>query len=198
MNRLAVAAVPLLLVLATGCARENETDTVTAPEMPTIDMPSAPAMAAVTLPEFVTKVAMTDMFEIEAAKIAQQKARGAAVKTFARQMVADHTATTTQLKSLLSAETAPPPVPTALDQDHLDRLAKLRAASASDFDTLYLDQQTEAHENALNLLRSYAQNGDNARIRAFAAETAPKVERHLEMARTMDRTGADDTAKSKS
>ena len=155
-----------------------------------------PKVGSVALPEFVTKMAMTDMFEIEASKIAQQRASSSAIKTFARQMVTDHTATTSALKGILAAESGAPTPPAALDQEHLDRLARLRAASGSEFDAMYLDQQTEVHENALNLLQNYAQNGENAQVKAFAAQTAPKVAQHLEMVRGIDRQGADDVKKS--
>jgi predicted outer membrane protein len=40
--------------------------------------------------DFVKEVAISDMFEIEASKLAQQKGN-AAEKTFASQMVTDHT-----------------------------------------------------------------------------------------------------------
>jgi putative membrane protein len=198
--KVAALAVPLLLI-ASGCG-QNASDSSTTATAPT-DIPSAttpaadmPAVGTVALPEFVTKVAMTDMFEIEAAKLAQQRATSAAVKSFARQMTTDHTATSTKLKGILAADAAAPALPTALDQEHLDKLAKLRTASANEFDDMYIDQQTEAHENALNLLRNYAQNGENAQVKAFAAETAPKVAQHLETVRTLDRVGADDVKKS--
>ena len=42
--------------------------------------------------DFVKEVAISDMFEIEASKLAQQKGN-AAEKTFALQMVTDHTKT---------------------------------------------------------------------------------------------------------
>ncbi len=50
--------------------------------------------------DFVKEVAMSDMTEIEAAKIAQQKGN-ADEKKFAEMMVADHTKTSTELKSMV-------------------------------------------------------------------------------------------------
>ena len=51
--------------------------------------------------DFVKEVAISDMFEIESSKLAQQKANAAPVKTFAGQMVTDHTKTSTELKGLV-------------------------------------------------------------------------------------------------
>src|SRR3954469_18391726 len=49
--------------------------------------------------DFVKEVAVSDMFEIESSKLAQQKASAAPVKTFAGQMVTDHTKTSAELRS---------------------------------------------------------------------------------------------------
>jgi predicted outer membrane protein len=49
-------------------------------------------------PDFVKQVAISDLFEIESNKLGQQKGN-AAQKTFAGQMVTDHTKTSTELKS---------------------------------------------------------------------------------------------------
>jgi putative membrane protein len=54
----------------------------------------------------------------------------------------------------------------------------LTGASAKGFDDRYLDQQTMAHHEALLAFNGYAKGGDNADLKAFAAETAPKLEHH--------------------
>ncbi|MCP1838128.1 putative outer membrane protein [Bradyrhizobium sp. USDA 4524] len=51
--------------------------------------------------DFVKQVAISDMFEIESSKLAQQKGN-AAEKTFASQMVTDHTKTSIELKGLVA------------------------------------------------------------------------------------------------
>ena len=50
--------------------------------------------------DFIKEAAMSDMTEIEAAKIAQQKGN-ADEKKFAEMMVTDHTKTSTELKSMV-------------------------------------------------------------------------------------------------
>src|SRR5437762_12549359 len=64
--------------------------------------------------DFVKEVALSDMFEIEASKLAQQKGN-AAEKTFASQMVTDHTRTSTELKGLVSSGKLKAELPTALE-----------------------------------------------------------------------------------
>jgi putative membrane protein len=54
--------------------------------------------------DFIKQAATIDMLEIEAARIAQQKKGRPAEKTFAEQMIADHTKTSTELKDLVPAD----------------------------------------------------------------------------------------------
>src|SRR6201985_3404091 len=53
--------------------------------------------------DFIKEAAMSDMLEIEAAKVAQQKG-DADDKKFADMMITDHTKTSTELKSLTPAD----------------------------------------------------------------------------------------------
>jgi putative membrane protein len=53
--------------------------------------------------DFIKEAAMSDMLEIEAAKIAQQKGN-ADEKKFAEQMITDHTKTSSELKGMVPTE----------------------------------------------------------------------------------------------
>jgi putative membrane protein len=57
---------------------------------------------APTTADFVKEVAISDMFEIQSNALAKDKGN-AAQKTFAAQMVTDHTKTLTELKGLVSS-----------------------------------------------------------------------------------------------
>src|SRR3984957_3877061 len=67
-----------------------------------------------TTPDFVKEVATSDMFEIQSSTLAQDKGNAAA-KSFAGQMIADHTKTSTELKQLVSSGKVQADVPTVLD-----------------------------------------------------------------------------------
>ena len=75
--------------------------------------------------DFVKEVAISDMFEIDSSKLAQDKGN-APEKSFAAQMVADHTKTSTELKGLVSSGKVKADVPTALDSSHQSKLDKLK------------------------------------------------------------------------
>ncbi|MFZ2029667.1 MAG: DUF4142 domain-containing protein [Vitreimonas sp.] len=187
---LAVAGVGALALAACGQSTTPATTTDTPSTVSDTSAPP-PAAAPVTAADFVTKVAMSDMYEIQASQLANRRAGNAQIRTFAQTMVHDHTATSTQLRGIVRGH-ADLPLPTALDQAHQDMLRDLTNASAAEFDQKYIDQQTHAHEDAEHLLTDYAQGGDNPDLRSFATETAPKVQHHLDMVRALDHSGADE------
>jgi putative membrane protein len=132
---------------------------------------------------FVDNAGQGNMYEIEAAKIAEQKSKSADVKAFAKMMVADHTALQAEMAPLIAK--AGKTAPTDLDQRRKGFLDNLKAADAKDFDKTYIDQQVAAHDETLTLMKGYADNGDDAGLKAAAAKTAPKVQAHLDKAKAI-------------
>lgn len=177
-------------------ATEAATETTTAVENTTAAAADAmtPAADANTATGYAMNAALSDMFEIESSRVAAEKAKSQAVKEYAQMMIKEHTATTAQLKSTLQQAGIAMTPPTALDQRRQEMITELRNASADNFDTLYLDQQTAAHQEALDLHRGFAENGDNAQLKQLAGTVAPKVQQHLDMAKRLDTQGADDAA----
>lgn len=153
------------------------------------------AAAPLSADAFVKDAAISGMYEIEASKLALSRAKSPDVKKAAEMIIADHTAANEKLKALVASGKAPGPLPTAPDERRKGMLDNLRGASANDFDDRYLDQQTMAHHEALLAFNAYKTAGDNADLKAFAAETAPKLEAHAQMVTKLDRsTNADDEA----
>ena len=136
--------------------------------------------------DFVKEVAISDMFEIEASKLAQQKGN-AAEKTFASQMVTDHTKTSTELKGLVSGGKVKAELPTALDSSHQSKLDKLKAASGEEFSSDFNSMQVSAHKDAVSLFERYAKGGDNADLKDWAGKALPVLKHHLEMAQDLDK-----------
>jgi putative membrane protein len=138
---------------------------------------------------FVKKATVSDTYEIAAGRIAETKATSADVKTFANRMITDHTKSSDQLKSILSKKghtPAPPPI----DPAHKAMLNKLRNAGAQDFDSLYAQQQIQAHQEAVMLYTSEQQSGTDPDIKNFAVQTLPVIQQHLSMAQQLPKGGA--------
>ncbi|TCZ55247.1 DUF4142 domain-containing protein [Roseicella aquatilis] len=170
----------------------------------------------VTAQEFMRLAAMSDRYETASSRIAEEKAQHAEVKAFARQMVQDHEKTTQELQTLLqqipgagTAATTPLPVGReaqgtaesgritnaqggpqheGLDQQHTALLQQLQQVSGTEFDRLYARQQVMMHQQAVDMFRNYSQSGDNAQLKQWAAQTLPTLQKHLEMARTLQQT----------
>jgi len=83
--------------------------------------------------DFVTEAAQSDMLEIATSKLALTKADNDKSKQFADRMIKDHTATSDELKSIVTGKTTVN-LPASMDkthQDKLDRLTKLERTSPS-------------------------------------------------------------------
>lgn len=136
--------------------------------------------------EFADRAAKSDAFEIAAAKLAQTNGGSENVKAFAKDMTKAHTDSTAKIKAA-AKEAMPAIMPqAALTSDQSDMLADLGKLKGTDFDRKYMSGQVEAHENALALMEDYSKNGDVASLKAAAAEIAPVVKQHLDMARALN------------
>ncbi len=135
--------------------------------------------------DFVKEAAMSDMLEIEAAKIAQQKGN-ADEKKFAGQMITDHTKTSTELKGMVSGDLKAA-LPSSLNDASQKKLGKLRDAKPEDFAGEYDPMQVSAHKDAVSLFERYAKGGDDAKLKDWAGKTLPALQHHLEMAQALDK-----------
>jgi putative membrane protein len=145
------------------------------------------AAASPTTAEFVQQVAMSDMFEIQSSQLAEQKVSDAQTKAFARDMVADHTKTSQQLKGMMQNGTVKQTPPKSLDAAHQQKLDQLKKLSGQDFARQYHAQQVAAHQDAVELFQRYAKGGDNAALKDWAAKTLPALQHHLDMAQSLDK-----------
>src|SRR3954454_6173785 len=140
-----------------------------------------------TTADFVKEVAISDMFEIQSNKLAQEKGN-ASEKTFASQMVTDHTKTSTELKGLVSSGKVKTELPASLDSSHQSKLDKLKAESGKDFSSDFDSMQVTAHKDAVSLFERYANGGDDPELKSWAGKTLPTLKHHLEMAQNLDKS----------
>ena len=143
------------------------------------------ACGAPSTPDFVQKAAMSDIYEIEAGKIASQKAQSDTVKNFGQMMVDAHSKTTEELKGLVQSENIKVDLPTKLDSKHQGLIDDLSSASNVAFDKTYAQQQIAGHKDAEDLFEKYAKRGDNAALKQFAQKTLPVIQQHLAEAKKL-------------
>jgi putative membrane protein len=143
---------------------------------------SLAACGAPSTPDFAKTAATSDMYEVEAGKIASEKGQSAAVKQFGQMMVEAHSTTSEELKAIVAAEKINVQLPTALDAKHQKLIDALNNAKPADFDKTYAEQQEAAHEDAEDLFENYADDGDNAALKRFAAKVLPVIKQHKQEA----------------
>jgi putative membrane protein len=136
-----------------------------------------------TTADFVKEAAMSDMTEIAAAKLGQERGN-AQEKTFAGQMIADHTKTSDELKSIAPAD-AKTAIPANLDSSSQSKIDKLKDAKPSDFSSDFDSMQVSAHKDAVSLFERYAKGGDDPKLKDWAGKTLPTLQHHLEMAQNL-------------
>ncbi|MFZ5729586.1 DUF4142 domain-containing protein, partial [Phenylobacterium sp.] len=194
---IAGAAVAALSLAACGqAADDNATapaESVTPDANPAATLPT-PADEA-SAPDFVRLAAESDMFEIQSSQMAVERAQNAEVKEFAQMMIEAHNQSTADLKAAVQASGQAITPPTQPSEEVADELNDLREVAAGEFDEAYIDEQVEAHQEALNLMQRYAGDGDVPELQAFAAATAPLIQQHLDRARALqEQLGNDGSA----
>lgn len=193
MKTLTLAGVASLALLAAcnnngDSARQNANEAVNATQdaaSGVVGQTSAATMGANTVDGFVTGLATGNMYELEAAKVAEAKSKNADVKALAAMITKDHTAAGEKLAAL--APTAAPNVamPTTLDERRKGLIDNLNAATPGDFDKVYLEQQVAAHNETLTLLNGFSDKTDAPALAGLARELIPTVTTHRDRAQAL-------------
>ena len=144
------------------------------------------AAAPMTAPQFITAASQSDEFEIREGQMAQSMGASPSVRQFGAKMVHDHTMTTDNLHAAIMKAGMPVPPPPPLRPDQEQMVAQLRSLSGPAFDKAYLQQQVQAHKEALQTMTNYGKNGNVPSIKMAAAKTAPIVRSHLQMATRLE------------
>lgn len=156
---------------------------VMAQETPSTGTAAIEEMAKVTAAaDFIRAASMSDLFEIQSGQLAQTKAGSENAKALGKKLVDDHTAARQELMSLAQGAGVTAQPPESLDERHQKLIDQLTQATGTEFDKVFGLIQADAHREALMLFQSYAANGDNMQIKAFAMKGVPVLQAHLDMA----------------
>lgn len=139
------------------------------------------AMAA-SSDDFVEAATESGIAEVVAGKLAQEKSQNGEIKTFAQQMVTDHTQANQKLADIARKLDIEVPDEAALTDKVKKVILEWRDES---FDKSYINNQVDAHKKAVELFKKEASSSDKAELKAFASETLPKLEQHLQHAKEL-------------
>jgi putative membrane protein len=132
---------------------------------------------------FVELATIGSNFEVQSSDYLLSRSTHPQIREFAQRMVTEHTALNAELAALPEVTTR---TPAALDSSSTGKLITLR--DQTDLDLLhryYVQQQIEAHEDAVELYEAYAAQGEVDSLKAFAARHLPMLREHLAAARAL-------------
>ncbi|BDM22938.1 TPA: DUF4142 domain-containing protein [Pseudomonas putida] len=149
-----------------------------------LGMASLQALAA-TSDDFVEAATEAGIAETVTGKLAMEKSQNTEIKTFAQQMVTDHTKANQKLGDIARKLDISVPDEAALTDKVKKMILEWRDES---FDKSYVNNQVDAHEKAVELFKKEAASSDKPELKAFASETLPTLEHHLEQAKALQAT----------
>lgn len=138
--------------------------------------------AQLTPANYIAYAQTADLFEVEAAKIAVQRAQNKEVREYAERVVADNSVSTARLANA-ARQANVTPTTAVLTAKQQTKLRDLRSISDAAFDQQYINAQLDSQERELRLHNSYARNGDQPVLRTTSSELAPLTRKHLSDAR---------------
>jgi putative membrane protein len=175
MKKLAITTA--ILMISTAAFAQSATQTAGANSM---------GAGSPKTQDFVSEAAASDMFEIQSSKLAVKRA-DPATKSFAEQMIADHTKTSSEMKQMIAAGKVQASVPKKMTSSQQSMLSELKGLKGDEFSKQYRSDQVSAHKDAVDLYKRYGDSGDNADLKSWAAKTRPALEHHLMMAQNLDK-----------
>ena len=136
--------------------------------------------------DWIVETASGGMLEVEAGKLAGEKAISPEVKKFAQHLVDDHTAANNDLKKLAEAKNVTLPAD-LIDKD-LKVLNDLKEKKAgADFDKKFISDMISDHKDDIDKFEKAADKANDPAIKDFAAKTLPTLIKHREMAEKIEK-----------
>jgi putative membrane protein len=132
---------------------------------------------------FVMQAAQTGMLEVQLGRLAVQRGSSAAVKQYGQQMVDEHTQKNQELMQLAMQKGQQ--VPTEMSSQNKALSDRLSRLSGTSFDAAYKQAMIDSHNQAIALFQAQSQQGQDPELKAWAAQTLPNLQAHLQMVNQM-------------
>jgi putative membrane protein len=180
----------LTIALATACAlftvpalaqTPNVPPSTGAPSKTAAPTTGTPASGTISTRDFVNQVAMDNMFDVQAARMAEQKGDNPD-KSFAKREITDHDKSANNLKTLVMSGKVNANIPTGLDSEYQQKVDALGKLSGKQFDTAFNKDMVQSHRNEIALVEQYTRGGDNADLKHWASTNLTELRDHLKNA----------------
>lgn len=133
--------------------------------------------------ELINDASAKGMADIEASRLAHQKTESKEVKDYTIVVINDRTTANQHLAKIAKQLD----LPVAPREEVVDKAKALmpQVQDGESFDQAYAASQVKTTQEAIEQLQQAAQTTDVPEIKAFAEETLPKLQNHLEMAKAL-------------
>jgi putative membrane protein len=135
---------------------------------------------------------VADTVDIDAGKLAAEKASNKEVKAFGETMVRDHTAVNakaTALAKKLGVTPEESDTSKKLKADGDKTLARLKGLSGAEFDKAYVDNEVAYHEAVIGVVtNTLIPNTKNAELKSLLESAGPIFTSHLEHAKQLQKS----------
>jgi putative membrane protein len=138
---------------------------------------------AQTPAEFINDASAQGMADIESSRLAHQKSESKEIKNYTIVVINDRTTANQHLAKIAKQLD----LPVAPREEVVDKARALmpEVMEGTNFDEAYAASQVKTTQEAIEQLEQTAQTTDVPQIKAFAEETLPKLQNHLQMAKAL-------------
>lgn len=133
--------------------------------------------------DFIDDASAKGMADIEASRLAHQKTESKEIKDYTIVVINDRTTANQHLAKIAKQLD----LPVAPREEVVDKAKALmpQVPDGESFDQAYAASQVKTTQEAIDQLQQEARTTDVPAIKAFAEETLPKLQNHLQMARAL-------------
>ena len=133
--------------------------------------------------DFLTKAASGGMLEVQLGQQVAQKATTPDAKSFAQQMITDHTKSNEELKGLAANKNIV--LPTTLGKDQQKVYDEVLAEKGAELDKKYVQAMIADHEEDIKEYQEAVSKTSDPNVRAYAQRNLPILQMHLGMVQKM-------------
>ncbi len=130
--------------------------------------------------------------EVDAAKVAEKRAKNSEVKDFAKHMISEHKENMKDEKNLLKKENLKAEsndVAKTMKKDAKDKIASLKKAKGNAFEKAYIEQQISMHRQLMqDLDQKLIPAAQNPQFKQYLQTTRDHVQKHLSQAEQINST----------
>jgi putative membrane protein len=132
---------------------------------------------------FLADALRANIAEVKLGQLAAERAQNLQVRQYGDMLRKDHTKSLEKASSLASEIGIP--ASSELTDQQRKQFESLQKLSGEEFDTTFLSQMVREHQTDIAKFSAQAQSGSDPEVMAFAKETLPTLQAHLQRAQSI-------------